>query len=56
MIRDCDNSDAGTYTLVVSCKGVDIYSNELHLKVVTGRFFFHTWTSANPTDVHPKVV
>lgn len=36
MIRDCDNSDAGTYTLVVSCKGVDIYSNELHLKVVTG--------------------
>lgn len=40
MIRKCDHSDAGTYTLVVSCKGVDIYSNKLDLNIVEGRFFF----------------
>lgn len=35
-ITQCDSLDEGTYTLVVSCKGVDICSNEIHLKVVTG--------------------
>lgn len=36
MIRKCDHFDAGTYTLVVSCKGVDIYSNKLDLDIVKG--------------------
>lgn len=37
MIRRCCFSDAGTYILMVTCKDVDIYSNEIHLKVKQGR-------------------
>lgn len=41
VIRNCDKSDAGTYTILVSCKDVEIYSNKIHLKVVTGTAFVH---------------
>lgn len=39
VIRKCSFSDAGTYTLMVSCKDVDIHSNEIHLKVKQGRIY-----------------
>lgn len=39
MIRKCGFSDAGTYILMISCKDVDIYSNEIHLKVKQGKIY-----------------
>lgn len=38
-ITKCNESDAGTYILLVSCKDVDIYSNIIHLKVQQGMTF-----------------
>lgn len=38
-IRSCDESDAGTYFLQVSCADREICSNKIHLQVLTGKEF-----------------
>lgn len=43
MIRKCSFSDAGTYTLMVSCKDVDIHSNEIHLQVKQGMIYSYSY-------------
>lgn len=38
-IRSCDESDAGTYFLQVSCADREICSNKIHLQVLKGNAF-----------------
>lgn len=40
-IRNCCESDAGSYSLLVTCEAnVDIYSNSIDIRVVTGKHIF----------------
>lgn len=40
IINNCDESDVGTYFLIGACRdGLYIYSNEINLKVETGKIF-----------------
>lgn len=41
-INTCDESDAGTYLLLVSCANVIIFSNEISLQVVKGKGIFYS--------------
>lgn len=38
-IKNCDESDIGTYFLLVSCSDRHIFSNKLHLQVFKGKKF-----------------
>lgn len=38
-IKSCDESDAGTYFLLVSCADREICSNKVHLQVFKGKAF-----------------
>lgn len=42
LIKSCDESDIGTYHLLVKCNNeLPIYSNKIDLKVVKGKILFH---------------